>query len=62
MRRIIDKQRSTTTAGGKSAGAATKKLVLQRETLRELTSRDLLEAAGGDVDPCSSSRTEVSFI
>lgn len=63
MRRIIDKQRSTTTAGGKDTGAAKKKLVLQRETLRELTSRELSDAAGGLEDGgCSTSRTEISFI
>jgi hypothetical protein len=59
MRRNIKDQRSTKAAGGQSAGA--KKLVLQRETLRELTSRELRAAEGG-VDPCSSSRDENTFI
>lgn len=63
MRRIIDNdpKRSSTVAGTGRA-AAPRKLVLRRETLRELASSELAAADGGN-DPCSSSReTHDAFI
>jgi hypothetical protein len=57
MRRIIGNNhpRNPGAARDQRAGAAPRKLVLTRETLRELASTEL-QAADGGTDPCSSSR------
>lgn len=54
MRKIIDHRRSTGSGrGGSRSPGTTKKLTLNRETLRELTASDLRHLVGGVEDGTS---------